>query len=140
MTTDQNYLDPHARIRTATGYVVACSLLFLFVVVVTVLSVLAMPASTDQGNALVAEFSGVDDGEVGPVQVGDQWEFRWEHEGHLKRITWTRSDGEEDMFMEMPGKPIRGHGGINYKEGGEYRFRVEGTGPWKIQVYQFGDQ
>lgn len=85
----------------------------------------------------MAEFSGSGSGPVGKFQVENEWELRWKHEGHLEGIIWTDSAGEEDLLMEMPGKPIRHQGGVNYFKGGEYTLEVRGTGPWQIEIYQF---
>jgi len=133
----QTTLSKNARIRSAGAFIAICSGLFLFVVGVTVLCMTLFGADATTERQLVAEFSGTDDGETGSFRVDELWEFRWEHSGRLKRITWTRDDGAEDMFLEMPGKPIRYEGGINYDEPGTYHFKVEGTGDWSLKVYQF---
>ncbi len=126
-----------ARLKSASGFALICLGMFLLVVALTVTCSYIFYVPHQEHRELVAEFSGQDDGMTGPFVVNDLWEFRWEHDGRIKRITWFRDDGLKDIFMEMPGKPVRYQGGINYEEGGEYRIQVEGTGNWTIKVYQF---
>lgn len=63
------------------------------------------------------------------------WELRWEHHGTLQEIAWLDPAGKATAFVAMHRKPIREHGSINVSAGGPYRFRVTGTGPWKIAGY-----
>jgi len=124
-------------IQRASSFVLICLALFAGVVGTTVLVLKLFPADQTGTHRLVAQFEGVDHAETPAFTVDDAWEFRWEHEGHLQQLIWTRRDGTQDMLMEMPGKPIRKHGGVNIPNGGEYRLKVVGTGPWKLEVNQF---
>jgi len=118
-------------------FVLVCFGLFALVVGITVLAMSLFPADESSAHQQVAHFEGEGDGQTGSFTVDDEWEFRWEHHGDLQAIIWRRSDGEEDRFIEMPGKPIRHQGGVDNTEGGEYSFEVQGTGRWTIDVYQF---
>ena len=118
-------------------FVLICFGLFALVVGITVLAMTLFPANPSSAHQRVAHFEGEGDGKTGSFVVDDEWEFRWEHDGDLKAILWTRSDGQEESFIEMPCKPIRHQGGVDNTEGGEYTFEVKGTGSWKIDVYQF---
>ena len=124
-------------IQRASSFFFIC--LGLFVLVGSLVLIVSTLFPTDQAGThrLVARFEGDGPTETDPFVVADGWEFRWEHDAHLQQLIWRRSDGEEDMLMEMPGKPIRKHGGVNIPTGGEYRIQVIGTGPWKVEVYQF---
>ncbi|MCA8986003.1 MAG: hypothetical protein KDA78_00085 [Planctomycetaceae bacterium] len=126
-----------AVIQTASGFFFTCLFLFLLVMVITWGSIYLFPAADSGTHHLVAELSGEGSGATQEFTVGPMWEFRWEHSGHLKTIRWMEGEKEVDLFMEMPGKPIRNQGGVNYERPGTYRFLVEGEGKWTIRVYQF---
>lgn len=128
---------PRLAIHGVGTFIGVCFGLFVFVAATTFVCLRLFPGEASSTHRLVAHFSGNGDGSTAPFTVDDEWEFRWTHDGRIEQIIWRRADGEQDLLMEMPGKPIRYQGGVDYTAGGEYTMEIKGTGNWTIDVYQF---
>ncbi len=135
--TSEPTLAPRHGIQTARGFTLVCLGLFLMVLAITSVTSFMVDPSSQPKAEPIATFTGKDNGTTGSFKVKQNWEFRWTHNGHLKQIIWKRSDGHQNLLMEIQRKIIRKHGSLNYDKPGEYKFEVIGEGDWKIEVYQF---
>ncbi len=130
-------LSPKNGIKTAWGFTLICMGLLRGVFAVTYLASLTVARHSFPQAKPIATFTGRNNGTTGSFTVKSNWEFRWEHNGHLEQIIWKRADGFQSLIMEIQRKKIRKHGSLNFDKPGEYRFQVIGEGDWKIDVYQF---
>jgi len=113
--------------------------MFVFVVAIT----LFLWNTRDRSNsnaAMIKEYSGTNDGETEFFQVRDPWEIRWEHTGNINAIEWLGKETKSEAYVAMHKKPIRNYGQRYIGRSGEFRLKVSGQGPWKVQVWQFDKQ
>ena len=88
----------------------------------------------DNTEGIIAEFSGTNIMNTRPFTANSSWEVQWEFEGEIFQI-YLQSPKEE-LWKVLANQSGSGSGSSYYPETGEYYFKVNAMGNWKIKVIE----
>ena len=83
---------------------------------------------------IIAEFSGTNIINTRPFITNSAWEVHWDFNGEIFQL-YLQSP-EQELWEVLANQPGSGSGSSYYPKRGEYYFKVNAIGNWKIKVIE----